>query len=285
MSVEVLIETLKQGLPLLGIGMAAGLLGGLLGIGGGLVMIPAMLLLLGDDRFGPDSFHLYKLAAITTAVVVSVPAAVRHSREGAIVYRMLWGILPPAIVSVVVGVVAASYCSGQYTPVLKQMFGGFLELVVVVDIYQGWRAAHGDASLSRTCPLPERRALIGAVVGLPAGLIAGVLGIGGGSWAVPAQRLFLGIRLRNAIANSACMIVGVATVTTVAQSLAVGLTNDGGIPGLRALDGWWLALWLAPGALVGGWCGAGLTHRLPTVWLRRAFHALLVITGVRLICS
>ncbi|MFH1747137.1 MAG: sulfite exporter TauE/SafE family protein [Planctomycetota bacterium] len=273
-----------ESLEMLTIGAVAGVLGGLLGVGGGLVMIPAMVVFLGD-RFGTDSIHLYKLAAITTSIVVSIPAAARHHQAGAIVFRMLLGIIPLALVGAVVGVVAASYLTGEYSRTLKQAFGVFLELVVVTNVFQAWWTSHGEASLVSACPVPERRGLIGLVVGWPAGLIAGLLGIGGGAWAVPAQRMCLGIRLRNAIANSSCMIVAVATVTAISQSLAVGLTKDAGIPGLQAADGWWLALWLAPGALIGGWCGAGLTHRLPTRWLRLAFHALLAVTGVRLICG
>lgn len=265
-----------QAIQLLLIGATAGLLGGLLGIGGGLVMIPAMLLILGD-HFGPDSLHLYKLAAISTSIVLSIPAATRHGRAGAIVYRILPGILPAAAVGVIVGVVGASYFSGGHTHVLKQVFGGFLELVVAFNVYQGWRNARGGAILCESCPIPTRRRLIGAVVGLPSGLLAGLLGIGGGVWAVPSQHLMLGVRLRNAIANSSLMIVVVATITAATQSIAVAR-----MPGLDFVDGWWLALWLAPGALIGGWCGADLTHRLPTRWLRHAFHALLAVTGVRL---
>jgi len=47
--------------------------------------------------------------------------------------------------------------------------------------------------------------------------------------------------------------------------------------------GWRLAAWLAPGALAGGWIGAGLTHRLQVRWLRYIFLALLAVTGVKLI--
>lgn len=264
---------------LLLVGAAAGTLGGLLGIGGGIVMIPVMHEAL-QDRFGPDSFHLYKLAAIATSIVLSIPAAIRHSRAHAVVFRMLIGILPLAVVGVLVGVAGAAFLSGEHTRLLKKIFGAFLELVVVFNVYQSWRTAHGEAALCDSCPTAARRGLLGTVVGFPAGLIAGMLGIGGGVWAVPAQRLFLGVRLRNAIANSSFMIVVVAAVTALMQSVAVSR-----FPGVNFLDGWRLAFWLAPGALIGGWCGAGLTHRLPTRWLRWAFLGLLVVGGARLMLA
>ena len=268
--------TLIQCLELLAIGATAGVLGGLLGVGGGLVMIPAMVLVLGN-HFGADSFHLYKLAAITTSIVLSIPAAIRHNRARAIVHRMLIGIVPLAVIGAIIGVLAARCFAGEYTHWLRRAFGGFLELVVLFNLYQARRTARGQQTLGNTCPMPQRRWLLGTVVGLPAGLVAGLLGIGGGVWAVPSQRLFLGIQLRNAIANSSCMIIGVAIATATAQSIAVTT-----MPPLRALDGWWLSAWLAPGALLGGWCGAGLTHRLPIHWIRHSFHLLLVVTGLRI---
>jgi len=120
--------------------------------------------------------------------------------------------------------------------------------------------------------------LIGGVVGLPAGIISGLLGVGGGIWAVPAQHAALGVRLPNAIANSACTIVVVAAAAALTKTYAVSR-----MAGLNPLWGWWLVLWLAPGAVVGGWFGGALTHRLPVKWIRYAFYALLLITGLRLI--
>jgi uncharacterized membrane protein YfcA len=126
------------------------------------------------------------------------------------------------------------------------------------------------------------RGFLGLVVGLPSGCLAGLLGIGGGIWAVPAMSLLLGIRLRHAIATSMLMIIGVALATAIGQSIELAhLHND---PPLHHVA-WWLALWLAPGALVGGWCGAGLTHRLPVRWLRYCFQLLLAATGLRLILA
>lgn len=278
-----MIVSLTQVWELLGVGVLAGLLGGLLGIGGGIVMIPAMVIFLGDERYGPNSFHVYKLAAITTSIVLSTLAAVRHARARAVVYRMLPSILPLALVGVAVGVGVSRTFVGAYTDILRQIFGGFLELVVVAFAYQEWHRVQGRQHLQNACPMPSRRLLIGAVVGFPAGVIAGLLGVGGGAWAVPAQRLALGVRLQNAIANSSAMIVAVSIAT------AAGLTwlietlppTAGGVT-VSPLESYWLALWLCPGAFAGGWVGAGLTHRLPVRYVRYAFQLVLVVTGVRL---
>ena len=272
---------LSQEIALLAIGVLAGVAGGLLGVGGGIVMIPAMALLFGDP-WGRDSFHAYNLASITTAIVLSIPAAIRHSREKAVIYRLLPGIVPLALLGVVGGVLLAGVLTGEYTHLLKRIFGAFLEFVVLVSVFQEWRSSKGEPHLCSSCPMPTRRVLIGLIVGLPAGIIAGLLGVGGGIWAVPAQSLLLGVRIRQAIATSTLMIIPVALATAI--GLSVDLARLGNDPPLHHVA-WWLALWLAPGALVGGWCGAGLTHRLPVRWLRYIFQALLAVTGVKLICA
>ncbi len=269
----------SQELALLAIGLLAGVAGGLLGVGGGIVMIPALTLTLGD-AYGVDSFHAFNLASITTAIVLSIPAAVRHARQKAVVFGLLPAILPAALVGVVGGVLLAGQLTGPYTRTLKQVFGGFLELVVLISAFQEWRARLGEPHLRDTCPLPHRRRFIGLLVGLPTGCIAGLLGLGGGTWAVPAMNLLLGLRLRFAIATSTLAIIGVALATSIGQS--IDLARLGNDPPLHRV-GWWLAAWLAPGALVGGWIGAGLTHRLPVRWLRYIFLALLAVTGVKLI--
>lgn len=272
--------SLLQELELLAVGALAGVLGGLFGIGGGIIMIPAMVIFLGN-AYGQDSFHVYKLAAISTSIVLALPAAVRHSRAGAVVYRMLPGILPLTAIGVVAGVALASVLVGKHTVVLKRIFGVFLELTVAAELYQAWRAARGDGRFCTSSPMPTRRGLYGLVVGFPAGFIGGLLGVGGGIWAVPAQRQLLGIHIRNAIANSTVMIVCIATVTSALLSYTLTQLPQP----ISPWKGWWLALWLAPGALLGGWCGADLTHRLPVRWLRYGFQVMLALTGLRLILA
>lgn len=267
-----------QGIWMLLVGLGAGLIGGLLGVGGGIVMIPAMILILGEC-FGQNSFHLYKLAAITTSIFVAIPAAWRHAHAGALVRPLLRGIVPPSIAGIVVGVAAAALFDGEQTQILRRVFGGFLLLVVGTHLYL--RRSAGSAHPTRDrCPIARRHALYGLLVGLPAGLIAGLLGIGGGAWAVPAQHLGLGVRMRNAIANSTAMILFIAPATAAALTISIARMEA-----VSSLTGFGLAAWLAPGALVGGWFGAGLTHAWPIRWVRLAFHVLLALTGLRLLLS
>jgi len=265
-------------LPL--IGLVAGVLGGLLGIGGGLIIIPALLLTLGSQHYGPGSLHLYKLAALATAIVLSIPAAMQHVRAGAVVKRFLPPLEAFAVAGVVIGVLLAGQLAGDRTRQLQRVFGLTMLLFVAAQVWLDWRRTQRGATGVASCPAPSRWGLIGGFVGLPAGVISGLLGIGGGVWAVPAQNLGLGVRLNNAIANSTCMILGVAAAASLAQSIALSAMADDRMPWT---EGWRLAMLLSPGAVIGGWLGGYLAHRLPTRTLRYLFFGALSITGLRLL--
>jgi uncharacterized membrane protein YfcA len=261
------------------IGGAAGVLGGLLGIGGGILMIPALTFIF-DDKYGPNSFHAYNLAAISTSFVLAIPAAIRHTKARAVIFPFLRSIVPLAVFGIVAGVLLSTTMTGERTRFLKQIFGGCLEFAVLVNLVQERLARSGEPHLFPTCPTPRRWGIVGLLVGLPAGFIAGLLGVGGGIWAVPSQTLLLGIRVRNAIATSMVMIIPVALVATAAMAIKLAAMPHN--PPLHHIA-WWLTLCLAPGALVGGWCGASLMHRLPVRLLRYIFYALLALTGLRLL--
>jgi uncharacterized membrane protein YfcA len=262
---------------LAGIGAAAGLLGGMLGIGGGIVMITAMTILLGQ-RFGPESFHLYKLASITTTIALSIPAIMRHRQARAIVPGMLWSMVPAAVLGVLAGVALSSVFVREHTLLLRRGFGVFLECVVLFNLYQSYAGLSEESGSVRRCPMPSRWKILAGVVGIPMGFLGGFLGIGGGVWAVPSQRLVLGVKIRSAIANSAATILPVAVTTSLVHAYAITQRTE-----LHVSDAYWLALVLAPTALVMAWIGAALTHTVPVKTLKQAFQILLAVAGLRLI--
>ena len=270
---------------LFGVGLAAGLVGGMLGIGGALVMIPGLIFLRGNAD-GPAALHLYKLAAIAASIVVAIPAAIRHGRAGA-VQRSAWTtILPFALLAIPLGVWVAGLFAADRSHALEKILGGVILFAIVAQLFQvraAIVAVSGEApdKTDTRAPVEEGAThplLQGLVVGAPVGFLAGLLGIGGGVWNVPAQHFGFRVPLRTAIANSAVVIGFVAPATTLLQTIAVARMS-----GLSPQVGFVLALAMAPGALLGGWIGAGLTHRVPTVWLRWCFLIALSAAAIRLI--
>ena len=164
---------------------------------------------------------------------------------------------------------------------LKALFGAF----IIVSVLAGWiwaprRDPPGGDTLADKPASPWRLLKVSAIVGAPSGMISGLLGVGGGIWAVPVQHFAFATPLRVAVANSSGMVLALTLAATVGQTIAVSR-----LEGVAALDAFRLTVWLAPGAIAGGWIGAGLTHRLPVRVVRRVLDVLLMLVGLRLMLA
>ncbi len=203
---EMLIDIAALAAVLL-VGLASGVLGGMLGVGGSIVMIPGMTLAFGFNQ------HLYQAAAMIMNVAVALPATLKHRQAGAIVGPVLKWMLPAALVAVIVGV----YLSNR--PFFAGIDGGiwlgrilalFLVYVIVMNVLRlaGSTDLRPEANARVTAP---RSAGIGSIMGG----VAGLLGVGGGIMAVPLQQTLMRLPLRNAIANSAaimCVSAGLGAI-------------------------------------------------------------------------
>ncbi len=267
------------------IGLFAGVVGGLLGVGGSIVMIPAMTEVLGPDQ------HKYQAAAMIVNFFVVVPAVYQHRRAKAIDPSTVVRLIPLAIVGVLVGVGISElpFFAGEGEAYLRMLFGLFLFLVAGWDLYRLSRRGEPESSvpngvLANTTGGPikwaqktrQGRWLFAAAVAVPTGLVAGMLGVGGGILAVPLQRRFLRIPIRTAIANSATIIIATSFVGAIAKNYAFIVENDHTLATFR------LAAVLIPTAIIGSLAGSRLTHRLPLKILKTAFFVLLLFAGVRL---
>lgn len=244
------------------IGLFAGLLGGLLGIGGSVLIIPGLILVFGQDQ------HLYQGAAMMVNFCVAAPAAYAHYRARGVLPSVVNVMVAAGLVSVLAGVwlSARSWFRGENEVYLARIFGAFLVYVVVYNI---WRLR----STGRLTELDHEKAQripqwrIASAVGMPMGLLAGLLGIGGGSLAVPLQQVFLKMPLRQAIGNSSATIVALSFTGAIYKNYSNARM---GIPFSEALN---LAIVLIPSAILGGYVGAKLTHRIP----RRALRIALIV--------
>jgi uncharacterized membrane protein YfcA len=229
------------------IGLIAGTLGGMLGVGGS--------------------------AAMIANVAVSVPAALRHRRAGALDRPTLVWMGSAAIVAVLVGVWLSNraWFSGAVGQLwLGRLLAIFLVYVIVVNLRRLWRGRPEAESLGAELPAVRTRRV---GVGSTMGVIAGLLGVGGGAIAVPLQQVVLRLPLRTAIGNSSAIIC---------VSAAIGAIYKNATLGEHQADPWAgviLALLLIPTAWLGGGLGATLTHRLPMRQVRIAFLVLMIVAA------
>jgi uncharacterized membrane protein YfcA len=255
------VPTLIEILELAATGLAAGALGGLLGIGGSVIMIPAMTLLLKTDQ------HLAQATAMIVNIFVSLPAAYRHHIAKVVRFDVMKRILPVAVAMILVGVVLSNLFPSAG---LKKVFGMFLIYVVVTT---AWRAAQRKAEPTRE---QERSGWLPcAFVGGITGLTAGVLGIGGGLILVPLMQRVCRLPLRQSIATSSALMCITAIFGAILKNATLAEHADAFGNALQWTDSFVYAALLVPTAMIGAYLGAGLTHRLPLVWVRLAFILLM----------
>lgn len=235
-------------------GVAAGLAGGLFGVGGGIVLVP---LLTGALRLTQHEAHGTSLAAVGATAIAALVVYGVHG-------QVAWG------TAVLVGL--ASVLTARYGARLaartssRDLRRAFALLLVLVALRLLWRPPAGAGSPFHG---PAAAVAFDLLLGAAVGLLAGFMGVGGGVIAVPAFALVLGMPQTVAQGTS------LAVILVTAPAGAIEHHRHGNVS-LR------LVPWLAVGAVAGGPAAAWLAQWLPQAALARAFALFLLANAVHL---
>lgn len=252
-----------------GAGIAGGILAGLLGVGGGIVIVPALYFAL--NLTGMDPALTMKLAvgtSLATIVFTSLSSSLGHYRKGAIDTALLKLWAPSILVGVVIGSVLGGYVSGK---VLIAVFA-------VVAL-----AVSADMILRKGREDPEPKGFskpVWAAFGVFAGGISAMMGIGGGTIGVPLLN-FLGYDIRRAVGTSAAIgfLIGLPGAIIYAFS---GLGREGLPPFSLGYVNLLAAAVIIPLTTTFSQLGVKLAHAIPRRALRLAFGAFLLLTSIRM---
>ncbi|SEN55275.1 sulfite exporter TauE/SafE family protein [Paenibacillus sp. OV219] len=264
-------------LVLFALGLVASTFGAIVGLGGGVIIVPA-LLLLGPSMLGMDvDTTLAVGVSLGVLVFTSLSSTLTFMREGKTDLRSA---LFFAISSGPMSMVGASLTSLFNPDTFRRAFGIFMLLMVVLLLlrsrirpYRGkWRYIRTYKDASGATQHYGYNALPALLIGGVVGLVAGLLGIGGGVLLIPAMLLLFGFPPHIATATSMAVIFISALLGS-----AVHL--------YRGEWDWMLVLSLAPGALVGGWLGAIISRRIGSVLLVRIMCAALLFFACRMIMT
>jgi len=251
-------------------GLAAGLLAGLLGVGGGIVIVPVLFSIL--PFYGVPEAVLMKLAigtSLATIIPTSILAAWKHHALGAVDVGLLRSLGPSLLAGAVCGTALGLWFGG---PLLALVFG-------LVDLLPAAQLGFSglDARIRDELPGGAARFGIGAGIGGASAL----MGLGGGTLGVPVMTLF-GVPIRNAVATAAAFGLVIAVPGTV--GFILGGLGDPLLPpfslGYVNLVG--LALIVPTSVLATPW-GVRLAHAIPPLLLKRCFAVFLAVTGGRMV--
>lgn len=252
------------------IGFVAGLLGGLLGLGGSVVIIPALIVYLSHTGgYTGEKQHLLQAAAMICNVFIAAPSTLAHWRAGAMIRPVLYVLIPTALLGSVLGVaVSNSFLFARRNgPYLAMMLAVFFVFVAIYNVLRAFSRHDLTAEFDENRTFPAWKT---ALCGLPMGFFAGLLGIGGGTICVPTQQLFLRLPLRRAIANSAMTILFAATMGALYKNASLAIHGESILSSLR------MAAMIVPTAVCGGYLGGKLTHRVSRKTLRTVFIVFMI---------
>ena len=254
-----------------GTAILAGLLAGLLGIGGGVVIVPALLVVFSREGVDPDArMQLAVGTSLATIVFTSISSAWSHHRRGALQLSVAAWFAPGVVVGSVVGVLVAAWMPGR---ALEGFFGIFLAVVAL-------RMAFGNRSGdSRPRSLARWKR---GVAGLFIGGISTMVGIGGGLLSVPIFVLTAGLTIHHAVGTApslGLLLSLVGTATWIIRGQGVEGLPDGCVGYVALLP----AAAIAAGTVCFAPVGAWLAHRLPRRELTVAFAVLLIGVAVKLV--
>ena len=258
---------------LVSMGGLAGFCAGLLGIGGGLIVVPGLLLLLSHHGYPADVVPL--MAAGTSLCLMMFTAtgsALSHLSQGTVCLAVLRRLLPWVMASELLGVFLASIINAR---ILETLFG-LLVVVLAVDLLR--RSARPVATAS---PNMDHPTVLTMAIGSAIGLKSGLFGVGGGALAIPYFN-WLGLAPREVVGTTALLTWPVAIVGALAYGFSP-LAVDHALVGVVGSVYWLGVLVMIPATVAMAPLGAKVCQIFPQDHLRRVFGVFLLMVGVRIL--
>lgn len=255
---------------LLAIGAFAGVMAGLLGVGGGIILVPAYFYIFSVLGYGGDQLMQVCLAtSLATIIVTSLRSVSSHHKKGAVDWEILHGFAPGIVVGAAIGVLVAA---SLRSVVLQGIFG---VLGITVGLYLGF--GRDTWRLGNAMPTGLRRAILSPILGF----MSVLMGIGGGSFGVPLMSLYA-TQIHRAVATAAGLGVLIA-VPSVIGFLLIGIPDASRPPytiGAVNLPAFALTISMT---LITAPYGVKLAHQMDPKPLKRVFAFFLTLVALNML--
>ncbi len=253
-------------------GVVGGLLAGLLGVGGGIVIVPVLYSMLGTLEIHEDlAIKIAVATSLATIVVTSVSSSRSHYKRGNVDLELLraWG--PWIVIGVLVGTGLATIAKGW----LMTLTFGIVAFLVAINMFV-------RASNSRLLPdFPNSAVKRGC--GALVGVFSAIMGIGGGTLSVPILTAF-GFDIKRSVGTAAAIGFLIAVPATLGYVIG-GWSSEDLPPFSIGYVNVIAFIALVPLTSLCAPLGARLAHALPASILGYAFAVFLLLTSVRMLWS
>lgn len=253
----------------LALGVIAGFLAGLFGVGGGLVLVPVLLMMFDAQHFAAaHTLHLALGTSMATILFTSVASMRKHHQHGAVNWQVVRHITPGILIGTGIGALTASLIPVKGLGIFFALFVYFAAAQILLD-----KRPHP----SRQLPGLGGMSLTGTLTGWLSSLVS----IGGGTIVVPFL-IWCNVPIRHAIGTAAAIGFPIAVGGSIGY-IAVGW-NEATLPNphlgyvyLPAL------LWVALATVLTAPLGAKAAHRMKVELLRKLFALLLIVLATKLL--
>lgn len=252
------------------LGAVAGLLAGLLGVGGGLIIVPMISFALEIQGVNtPYNHHIALGTSLATIMFTSVSSFLSHHRKGSVLWGIVIKITPGIFLGTLLGSYFAAHVPVLYLKIFFVIFLFYIAIQMIINV-----KPKGSTSLPGIA--------VNSVAGTCIGAVSSLVGIGGGALSVP-YLLWCNITIHEAIGTSAAIGFPIALSGTVGYILNGLVVADQlpvqciGFIYLPALVG------IALVSVMTAPLGARLAHKLPVDKLKKIFACLLLVMGIRMV--
>jgi uncharacterized protein len=252
------------------IGVFAGLMAGLFGIGGGLVVVPGLLFVFEKNHLIPNSMVMYAaLGTSLAAMVITTTAAVKaHAKIGPILWPIFYTLWPGLVLGTLFGSVLATWVPTEGLTIFFAIFLLFVSFKMLTEV---------KANPSKRFPAKWVQHSLTFFIGTNSGL----LGVGGGILIVP-YLTYCGIQVRK-IAGLSNVCALVIAMVGASAFIITGYQATGLIPYMTGYIYWPAVLLISiPSSLMAP-IGARLSYKLPLKQLKYGFVALLILTAIKML--
>ena len=261
-------------------GAFAGLLAGLFGIGGGMIIVPALIYIFKAQGIPETALtHVGIGTSLSTIIVTSISSLRTHNNKGAVNWNVWKRMAPGLVIGSLIGAGIASIIHGDS---LQAIIGAGAFLVGLKMLFMKNKSL--EENDYGKLPSPIRQTGLGGFIGI----ISAIFGIGGGTLTVPILSYY-GLKIQNAVGTSAACGLPIAAAgafgffifgqfidPTIKEALPSGIL---GFVHIYAFISVSLASFLT------AQIGAKLAHKLPAKTLKKSFAILLLIVGIKLILN
>lgn len=250
------------------LGIVTGLFSGILGIGGGLVVVPGLAFIFTLSHMPIDAtMHMAAGTSLAIMIVTATSAIISYQWRGNIPWKVVLKLLPGIIVGVVAGVFLASFLS---TRILELLFGLFL-LIISIQMIMLMKP-------KPTRTLPRWWWLIS--IGLLIGGKSGLLGVGGGAITIPFLT-YCNVPMRKASGASITCTLPIAIVGSLCFMVSGWHALD--VPHSIGYVYWPAFISVSIASLIFAPIGVILGHRMRTHLLKRLFGIFLLFVSLHLL--